>query len=247
MQDIAVAAPGIRAFRWSCDGRYTGMKSFYAVGRVESGGSEYRSAGKTWRASAGTVVLKQPGDVHHDVSHAGAVTIQVVVLPTSAVAAAAGRLRVQPQLAANDERAAAFHRLHDAIAGTHERLAIDVAVTEAVAAFTALDTACTYPAAIRRAMELLRTRLAESVSLDELAAEVGLDKFHLCHTFRAQLGLPPYAYLTQLRIQRAKALLAAGVMPRDVAPRVGLYDQSQLNRHFRRIVGVTPGEYQRRA
>jgi len=44
---------------------------------------------------------------------------------------------------------------------------------------------------------------------------------------------------------RAKELLAAGVRPSEIAPRVGLYDQSQLNRHFRRIVGTTPGAYAR--
>lgn len=54
-----------------------------------------------------------------------------------------------------------------------------------------------------------------------------------------------FAYLTQLRIVRAKQLLAAGVKPRDIALQVGFYDQSQLNRHFRRIVGATPGEYAR--
>ena len=42
---------------------------------------------------------------------------------------------------------------------------------------------------------------------------------------------------------RAKELLAAGVKPSEIAPRVGLYDQSQLNRHFRRLVGTTPGAY----
>jgi AraC-like DNA-binding protein len=72
-----------------------------------------------------------------------------------------------------------------------------------------------------------------------------MDKFHLCRAFRAQVGLPPHAYLTRLRIMRAKELLAAGVRPSEIAPRVGLYDQSQLNRHFRRIVGTTPGAYAR--
>jgi len=44
---------------------------------------------------------------------------------------------------------------------------------------------------------------------------------------------------------RAKELLAAGVKPSEIAPRVGFYDQSQLNRHFRRLVGTTPGAYVR--
>ena len=44
---------------------------------------------------------------------------------------------------------------------------------------------------------------------------------------------------------RAKQLLVAGVKPSEVAPRVGLYDQSQLNRYFRRLVGTSPGAYAR--
>ena len=96
---------------------------------------------------------------------------------------------------------------------------------------------------MRRALELLRERLDDAVTLDALADHAGIDKFHLCRAFRAQVGLPPHAYLTRLRIMRAKELLAAGVRPSEIAPRVGLYDQSQLNRHFRRIVGTTPGAY----
>jgi AraC-like DNA-binding protein len=89
----------------------------------------------------------------------------------------------------------------------------------------------------------MRDRLAEPLTLDELAAHARLDKFHLCRAFREQVGMPPHAYLTQLRILHAKELLAAGAKPRDIAPQIGLYDQSQLNRHFRRIVGMTPGEF----
>ena len=42
---------------------------------------------------------------------------------------------------------------------------------------------------------------------------------------------------------RAKALLSNGIRASELAPRVGLYDQAQLTRHFRRIVGVTPARY----
>jgi AraC-like DNA-binding protein len=77
----------------------------------------------------------------------------------------------------------------------------------------------------------------------DLATYAALDKFHLCRAFRAQIGMPPHAYLTHLRIHRAKELLAQGVRASELAPRVGLYDQSQLTRHFRRIVGTTPARY----
>lgn len=92
-------------------------------------------------------------------------------------------------------------------------------------------------------MEYLHDRLADAITLDDLARHADLDKFHLCRAFRAQVGLPPHAYLTRLRIHRAKELLGRGLRASEVAPLVGLYDQSQLTRHFRRLVGTTPGRY----
>jgi len=129
-----------------------------------------------------------------------------------------------------------------------DRLTLEVAVAEALGAYAAIGDAPGDPVRpVRRALEMLRAQLAEPVTLDALAAHAGLDKFHLCRAFRAQVGMPPYAYLTRLRILRAKALLAAGVKPSAIAPQVGLYDQSQLNRHFRRLVGTTPGQFARGA
>jgi AraC-like DNA-binding protein len=125
-----------------------------------------------------------------------------------------------------------------------DRLSLEVALAEAIATFGRLSSATpqqTRP--VRRAMQYLRERLAESITLEDLATHSALDKFHLCRAFRAQIGMPPHAYLTHLRIQRARELLAQGVRASDLAPRVGLYDQSQLTRHFRRIVGTTPARY----
>jgi AraC-like DNA-binding protein len=92
-------------------------------------------------------------------------------------------------------------------------------------------------------MSHLQERLAEPITLDDLADHAGLDKFHLCRTFRAQIGMPPHAYLTHLRVARAKELLLRGVRASEVAPLVGFYDQAQLTRHFRRLVGTTPARY----
>lgn len=121
---------------------------------------------------------------------------------------------------------------------------VELALTEAIATFARLGTANTeHTRPVRRAMAYLRERLAESITLDDLATHAGFDKFHLCRAFRAQIGMPPHTYLTHLRVQRARELLAEGVRASDLAPRVGFYDQSLLTRHFRRIVGVTPARY----
>lgn len=243
---LAVSAPGLRAVRLSTDELHAGMKERYAVARVEAGRSEWWGRGKVWRSGPGSLQLLQPGDVHRDVAHDGPRTFQIVSFPAEAVERVIGDVRVHPQLDADDERGAPFHRLHDAVRDGADRLALEVAVAEAIAAFAAVGDANSEPTRpVRRALELLRERLAESVTLDDLATHADLDKFHLCRAFRAQVGMPPHAYLTRLRIMRAKLLLAAGVRPSDVAPQVGLYDQSQLNRHFRRIVGTTPGRYLR--
>ncbi|HTU60584.1 MAG TPA: AraC family transcriptional regulator, partial [Polyangiales bacterium] len=126
--------------------------------------------------------------------------------------------------------------------------AVEVVLAEAIDAFVSISRATPdHTRPVRRAMEYLRERLADAITLDDLAAYAELDKFHLCRAFRRQIGLPPHAYLTRLRIVRAKTLLLGGTRASDVAPLVGLYDQAQLTRHFRRIVGTTPARYARAA
>ena len=96
---------------------------------------------------------------------------------------------------------------------------------------------------VRRARAFLMEHVADKVTLDDLADHARTDKFHLCREFSRVLGLPPYAFLTRARIARACILLRGGVAPSEVAARVGFCDQSQLHRHFVRVVGCTPGTY----
>ena len=246
IEPLSVSVPDLRAFRWSTDQLYTGMKQMVSVGLVESGRSSFWHRGKAWTSAPGSVLIMGPGDICRDEARDGPSRLQVVAFPVHVVDGVTGRLPAE--LPANDERGAVFRRLHGAVRAGADALGLAVAVAEALGALGASGDEPTAPSLpVRRAVELLHERLAGSVTLDELAAHAGLDKFRLCRAFRAQVGLPPYAYLTQLRVRRARELLAAGVRPGEVAPQVGLYDQSQLNRHFRRIVGTTPGEYARRA
>jgi len=243
---VPVSVPGLRVMRTTTDELRVGMKQCHAVSRSEHGRSEWWGRGKLWRSGPGSIQLKQPGDVHRDVAKDGLVTYQVVLLPASDFARAReeGKVVAHPNLAPSDERGRPFHRLHDAIAAGADRLSLEVVITEAIAAFTVLKSAePDHTRPVRRAMEYLHERLSEAFTLDDLALYSGLDKFHLCRAFRAQIGMPPHAYLTHLRIARAQELLRSGVRASEIAPQVGLYDQSQLNRHFRRIVGTTPARY----
>lgn len=101
------------------------------------------------------------------------------------------------------------------------------------------------PAAVRLARDLITDRIADPPSLAELAAATGLSPFALLRAFRAATGLPPHAYLNQQRVRLARSLLDGGAPPADVAVRAGFADQAHLTRHFKRVVGVPPGAYQR--
>jgi AraC-like DNA-binding protein len=99
--------------------------------------------------------------------------------------------------------------------------------------------------AVAAARELLAGSLISPPSLDELAAATGMGSFALLRAFRDELGLPPHAYLNQLRVRLARQLLDDGQPPADVAIAAGFADQPHLTRHFKRAVGVPPGAYQR--
>jgi AraC-like DNA-binding protein len=73
--------------------------------------------------------------------------------------------------------------------------------------------------------------------------------FTLCpdpHFFTKQVGLPPHVYLNQVRVNRAKQLLADGQPIALVAYETGFADQSHLTRHFKRLFGLTLGQYSMR-
>lgn len=98
-------------------------------------------------------------------------------------------------------------------------------------------------ALVRRAQELIDERFAAPITLDELIAETGLSRCHLMRTFTNEVGVPPHRYQIHLRISRARELLSRGFSPALVATEVGFYDQSHFNNHFKKVVGVTPGQF----
>jgi AraC-like DNA-binding protein len=100
--------------------------------------------------------------------------------------------------------------------------------------------------AVVRARELLRARLEQAPTLDELGRAAGANKFVLLRRFKRELGTTPHAYLVALRIDRARALLGQGTPPVEVAAALGFADQSHFTRAFRANLGITPGDYARR-
>ncbi|MGA7594002.1 MAG: AraC family transcriptional regulator [Gallionella sp.] len=97
-----------------------------------------------------------------------------------------------------------------------------------------------------RARDFLFEQYAHAISLDEIAVMAGLSRFHFLKAFTAQFGLTPHAYQIHLRIERSLPLLRQGMSLTRVAETMGFNDQSHFIRHFKRIMGVTPGLYKGR-
>ncbi len=68
---------------------------------------------------------------------------------------------------------------------------------------------------------------------------------HLVRTFHQHVGIPPHEYMVQLRLERARSMLATGAPAAEAAHHAGFADQSHLHRHFKRVIGVTPGKYRK--
>lgn len=90
----------------------------------------------------------------------------------------------------------------------------------------------------------LRDHVADPVRLDDLARLAGRSRCHLLRMFQQATGLPPHAYQTQLRVNAARELLAAGHAISRVAAETGFADQSHFSRVFRDLTGATPRQYQ---
>lgn len=102
------------------------------------------------------------------------------------------------------------------------------------------------PLVAQRARDYLHDHLDQDIGLDDLAHASGADRYRLTRAFKAAYGLAPHAYLVQLRLARARHLLARGATPADVAVALGFADQSHLGRWFRRAYGLTPAHYRKR-
>jgi AraC family transcriptional regulator len=104
-------------------------------------------------------------------------------------------------------------------------------------------------ARLRAVAEYIEEHLDAGPSLDQMAAVARLSAYHFARQFKRATGLPPHQYVIMRRVERAKRVLQTGgdFSLAQVAAHAGFSDQSQFSRHFKRLVGVTPGEFRTRA
>jgi AraC-like DNA-binding protein len=239
--------PGVYAARFEGAGRpWCGMKTRFTFIVTERGNSEFFYRGQAHARTPEHIQILEPGEMSLDVRSDDTSCGDVVLLDD--VPASSDAVLMSPVLSVDDRRARPLLALHQNVWHADTTLAADTLIAEAAFALARLTTAwrdspVRERAAVRRARAYLLERMTETVRLDDLADHVRLDKYHLIRAFRAHTGVPPYEFLTHARIARARELLAGGRSATEVAAMVGYCDQSQLHRHFVRIVGVTPGRF----
>jgi AraC family transcriptional regulator len=99
---------------------------------------------------------------------------------------------------------------------------------------------------VQRVTAYMRDKLSEDIGLNELAAIVGLSRYHFCTAFRLATGQTPHEWLARARVERAQAMLAQPAMPiTEVALAVGYSTPSAFTAAFRRVTGTTPSGFRR--
>lgn len=235
----------------------------FAIGVIERGAETFYYRGQTHVARAGSVVVINPGELHtgQAVRLEDGWTYRMIYPAAELVQRAAAEVAGTHQdIPLFDEPViydpAVFERLRLAHLALEQSASAVERETRLLAALTLLIQRHAAPppvlhpansdhAALHRAQAYLQEHFAENLSLETLARAANLSPFHLCRLFRDQIGLPPHAYLNQVRVNRAKSLLKPGLPIADVALATGFVDQSHLSRAFKRIVGVAPGQYRK--
>jgi AraC family transcriptional regulator len=97
---------------------------------------------------------------------------------------------------------------------------------------------------LQQTIDYIQAHLDEKLSLEAIATELNLSIHYFCELFTQSMGMPPYKYVLQQRIDRAKQLLKQSEQSiSDIALDCGFANQSHLNRHFTKLVGITPKKY----
>lgn len=230
----------------------------YAIGVIEQGAETFHYRGGTEVAPAGHIVIVNPGEVHTGSAVAENGWTYRMMYPSCELIAGitreiVGHERGLPffsQAVVHDpELAGRLARAHRAIEGSPHLLDRESALLLTLADLIQRHAdmpirpapLLDLPQTVAHARDLLSADLAADLSLTDLAESASLSRYHLVRLFRRHVGLPPHAYRTQLRVHRARALLAQGMGIAEAAQAVGFADQSHLNRHFKRVYGVAPG------
>jgi AraC-like DNA-binding protein len=228
---------------------------------IESGCGELLHRRRRQTTPAGSLFLISPGEVHANNAHddSGCSYRTVFVAPALVRAATAeSSIEREPipaltsSIVQDPDSIGRFLRLHRSFEQTCSTLEresrLNGFLNQLISRYSSGGPSLMSPGresvAVRKVRDYVEERYAENIRLEHLSELTGLSPSHLNRAFAAEVGMPPHAFQTQVRVTRAKLLLANGVSPAEAALSVGFVDQSHLTRHFKRLCVVTPAQYQ---
>jgi AraC-like DNA-binding protein len=232
----------------------------YVFGVIEKGVESFYAYGRLYHAPAGHIVIINPDTVHTGHSgHESGWIYRTLYPGKDLITGIARQIGLKnsttpyfPEPVIHDPWLAnRIRRLHIVLEHSASSLTREILFTETMAQvlmrharpLTGNPPVHRQHHAIKTVMEYMDAHFGENISLKSLAHLVNLSPFYLTRLFRQEIGISPHKYLTQLRINKARTMLIDGGPLADVAYRTGFSDQSHFTRHFKRIVGVTPGRY----
>lgn len=232
----------------------------YQLVFVESGAGDITYRGQNFLVPPASLYVVHPGEIHSNRAFENeGISFRTIFLKTEVVErivadlqSGFGGLPFFPSTANFDKRTIQkFVRLHRTFEETSSTLEREICLYNFLAGLISGYAECrppprrsdTGPSAISDARDYLIANFSEQVSLEKLARMANLSSFHFCRVFAKQFGLPPHEFQTQVRLVQAKRYLQAGMNISQVAFSTGFADQSHLTRHFKRVLGVTPGQY----
>lgn len=99
---------------------------------------------------------------------------------------------------------------------------------------------------LEKVLEIFNTNYPNKISITSIAKELNYSSSWLSKTFTKHFGLSPKAYLTNLRIEKAKSMLLSTMSIRQVAEQTGFPDQMYFSRVFTNAEGITPSQYRQK-
>ena len=232
----------------------------YGFGVMESGAHRSWSCVGSVTATAGDVIMVNPGEMHDGAPYGGAtrgwrmIYFDPALLAKELEEEFPGTIELVHPVACDRTLVRHFKRLFASLTSPH---ADDLAREESLLAalmWILRRHSVARPAShsssphgrspcVAKTVGRLDAAPAEPVSLAELAALSGISRFRLLRSFARELGITPHAYLIQRRVRLARSLLASGQSPAQAAIQAGFSDQSHMTRAFVRQLGITPARY----
>ena len=226
----------------------------YAIGRTMSGVQRFNYRGSQQHSLPGGTMVLHPDEIHDGEAGTrdGFQYRMLYIAPALIQSVLGGKpLPFIPGGISSDPRLfAATHSLLKAVDEPIEVLEEEDALYELARILAVIGgqrfrrRIIDYPST-ERAREYIHAEFNNAITLDELSAVSGRDRWSLSRDFRALYGTSPYRYVTMRRLEYCRRLILTGSTLTEAALEAGFSDQSHMTRLFLKTLGISPGRWQR--